>query len=150
MSSQEIFDIVVIGAGPGGYAAAFRAADLGKKVVLIDRDKELGGVCLNRGCIPSKALLHISKVMKEVSELSGIGVSYGEPNINIDSVRSYKDKIISQLNTGISQLAKARGVTVVEGFAKLLSATEVEVQEKAQVRKIQFKSVLSPQDHLPL
>ena len=142
MSSQEIFDIVVIGAGPGGYAAAFRAADLGKKVVLIDRDKELGGVCLNRGCIPSKALLHISKVMKEVSELSGIGVSYGEPNINIDSVRSYKDKIISQLNTGISQLAKARGVTVVEGFAKLLSATEVEVQEKAQVRKIQFKKCI--------
>ena len=100
MSSQEIFDIVVIGAGPGGYAAAFRAADLGKKVVLIDRDKELGGVCLNRGCIPSKALLHISKVMKEVSELSGIGVSYGEPNINIDSVRSYKDKIITGATSG--------------------------------------------------
>ena len=146
MNSQDIFDIVVIGAGPGGYAAAFRAADLGKKVVLIDRDKELGGVCLNRGCIPSKALLHISKVMKEVSELSGIGVSYGEPNINIDSVRSYKEKIVSQLNTGISQLAKARGVTVVEGFAKLLSATEVEVQEKAQVRNCLLYTSPSPRD----
>ena len=85
--------------------------------------------------------------MKEVSELSGIGVSYGEPNINIDSGSIAKDKIISQLNTGISQLAKARGVTVVEGFAKLLSSNEVEV--KALVRKYNLKNVLLPQDHHP-
>ena len=86
MSNKKHTDILVIGSGPGGYAAAFRAADLGREVTLVDKDPTLGGVCLNRGCIPSKALLHISKVMKEVSELSGIGVSYGEPNINIDSV----------------------------------------------------------------
>ena len=103
-------EIVVMGAGPGGYAAAFRAADLGKKVLLIDKDPTLGGVCLNRGCIPSKALLHISKVMDEASHLSSMGVTYGKPDIDLDAIRAHKDKIVAQLNGGIAQIAKARKV----------------------------------------
>ena len=124
MPNKQSFDIVVIGAGPGGYAAAFRAADLGKSVLLIDKDKQLGGVCLNRGCIPSKALLHISKVMSEAAELSKIGVSFGSPNIDIDAIRLYKEKIVSQLNGGISQLAKARNVKTLQGAATFVSDTE--------------------------
>ena len=86
MGESRQTELVVIGAGPGGYAAAFRAADLGKQVLLIDRDPELGGVCLNRGCIPSKALLHISKVMDQAKHLEIMGVKYGNPEINIDKV----------------------------------------------------------------
>ena len=100
MSKKLHGELVVIGAGPGGYAAAFRAADLGKNVILIDRDAELGGVCLNRGCIPSKALLHITKVMDEAASLSKMGVTYGSPKIDIDAVRDHKNRIVKQLNTG--------------------------------------------------
>ena len=121
-------EIVVIGAGPGGYAAAFRAADLGKEVLLIDRDPELGGVCLNRGCIPSKALLHISKAMDEAERLSKMGVTYGKPEIDIDQVRDHKNKIVSQLNSGIAQMAKARKVETIQGLASFVSNTELKVQ----------------------
>ena len=121
-------EIVVIGAGPGGYAAAFRAADLGKEVLLIDRDPELGGVCLNRGCIPSKALLHISKVMDEAEHLSKMGVTYGKPEIDIDQVRDHKNKIVSQLNSGIAQMANARKVETIKGLASFVSNTELKVQ----------------------
>ena len=95
MSKTTEVEIAVIGAGPGGYAAAFRAADLGKKVVLIDRDPTLGGVCLNRGCIPSKALLHIAKVMDETNNLSKMGVSYNKPDIDLEKIRLHKNKIVS-------------------------------------------------------
>ena len=125
MSNKQSYDIAVIGSGPGGYAAAFRAADLGKKVVLIDRDDELGGVCLNRGCIPSKALLHISKVIDDAEHLSKIGVSFQDPKIDIDAVRAYKEKIVSQLNRGITQLAKARKVQTLNGTATFLSNSEL-------------------------
>ena len=125
MSNKQSYDIAVIGSGPGGYAAAFRAADLGKKVVLIDRDDELGGVCLNRGCIPSKALLHISKVIDDAEHLSKIGVSFQDPKIDIDAVRAYKEKIVSQLNRGIAQLAKARKVQTLNGTATFLSNSEL-------------------------
>ena len=138
MSKKEHTEILVIGAGPGGYAAAFRAADLGKKVVLVDRDKELGGVCLNRGCIPSKALLHISRVMTEASHLSSIGVSFGQPNIDLSAIRSYKNKIISQLNQGISQLAKARKVKTLTGTATFLSNTEVSIDMGSENMSISF------------
>ncbi|SVA18934.1 uncharacterized protein METZ01_LOCUS71788 [marine metagenome] len=121
-------EIVVIGAGPGGYAAAFRAADLGKEVLLIDRDPELGGVCLNRGCIPSKALLHISKAMDEAEHLSKMGVTYGKPEIDIDQVRDHKNKIVSQLNSGIAQMANARKVETIKGLASFVSNTELKVQ----------------------
>jgi dihydrolipoamide dehydrogenase len=138
MSKKEHTEILVIGAGPGGYAAAFRAADLGKKVVLVDRDKELGGVCLNRGCIPSKALLHISRVMTEASHLSSIGVSFGQPTIDLSAIRSYKNKIISQLNQGISQLAKVRKVKTLTGTATFLSNTEVSIDMGSKNMSISF------------
>ena len=138
MSKKEHVEILVIGAGPGGYAAAFRAADLGKKVVLIDRDKELGGVCLNRGCIPSKALLHVSRVMTEASHLSNIGVSFDQPTIDLSAIRSYKNKIVSQLNQGISQLAKVRKVKTLTGTATFLSNTEVSINTGSKNMSLSF------------
>ena len=128
MSRAEHVDIVIIGSGPGGYAAAFRAADLGKKVLMVDKDESLGGVCLNRGCIPSKALLHISKVMAEASHLSSIGVSFSDPKIDLDIVRDYKNKIVSKLSKGIEQLAGMRNITTLCGSASFLSNTELLVK----------------------
>lgn len=127
MSKIKHVELVVIGAGPGGYAAAFRAADLGQQVILIDKDPTLGGVCLNRGCIPSKTLLHISKVMDEAVHLSKMGVTFSKPKIDLDAVRAYKDKIISQLNGGIAQMAKARNVEWVKGAATFTSNQELNV-----------------------
>ncbi|MED5427879.1 MAG: dihydrolipoyl dehydrogenase [Candidatus Neomarinimicrobiota bacterium] len=128
MAEHKHHEIVVIGAGPGGYAAAFRAADLGKQVLLIDRDNELGGVCLNRGCIPSKALLHISKIMSEAEHLAKMGVTYGKPSIDIDQVRTHKNKIVSQLNGGIAQMAKARKVDTIKGQATFKSNSELNIE----------------------
>ena len=128
MAEHKHHEIVVIGAGPGGYAAAFRAADLGKQVLLIDRDNELGGVCLNRGCIPSKALLHISKAMSEAEHLAKMGVTYGKPSIDIDQVRTHKNKIVSQLNGGIAQMAKARKVDTIKGLATFKSNSELNIE----------------------
>ena len=127
MGKKTHTEILVIGAGPGGYAAAFRAADLGKKVTLVDRDEVMGGVCLNRGCIPSKALLHITKVMDEAASLSKAGVTFGKPKIDIDTIRQHKDKIVSQLNNGIAGMAKARKVDFLQGKATFKSNSEVEV-----------------------
>ena len=131
-------EIVVMGAGPGGYAAAFRAADLGKKVLLIDKDPTLGGVCLNRGCIPSKALLHISKVMDEASHLSSMGVTYGKPDIDLDAIRAHKDKIVAQLNGGIAQIAKARKVESIRGTATFKSNSELKVETEDSDISVSF------------
>ena len=131
-------EIVVMGAGPGGYAAAFRAADLGKKVLLIDKDPSLGGVCLNRGCIPSKALLHISKVMDEASHLSSMGVTYGKPDIDLDAIRAHKDKIVAQLNEGIAQIAKARKVESIRGTATFKSNSELKVKTENSDISVSF------------
>jgi dihydrolipoamide dehydrogenase len=108
-------EILVLGAGPGGYTAAFRAADLGKKVVLVERWPMLGGVCLNVGCIPSKALLHAAKILDEAKDMAGHGISFGKPEINLDQLRSWKDGVVKKLVGGLSGLAKARKVTVVTG-----------------------------------
>ena len=142
MSKNKQVEIVVIGAGPGGYAAAFRAADLGKKVLLIDRDPNLGGVCLNRGCIPSKALLHISKVMDEAKALSKMGVSYNEPKIDIKTIREHKNRIVNQLNGGIAKMAKARAVETMEGSAEFRSNNELAVQTKEGQRVVAFKKCI--------
>ena len=142
MSKNKQVEIVVIGAGPGGYAAAFRAADLGKKVLLIDRDPSLGGVCLNRGCIPSKALLHISKVMDEAKALSKMGVSYNEPKIDIKTIREHKNRIVNQLNGGIAKMAKARAVETMEGSAEFRSNNELAVQTKEGQRVVTFKKCI--------
>jgi dihydrolipoamide dehydrogenase len=109
-------EVVVLGAGPGGYAAAFYAADLGKKVLLVEQDKKLGGVCLNRGCIPSKALLHATKVFSEVREAAHRGISYsGAPQVELDKLRAWKNSIVEKLSGGVSFLAKKRGVQVLIG-----------------------------------
>lgn len=110
-------DFVVLGSGPGGYTAAFRAADLGLKTILIEKDPMLGGVCLNVGCIPSKALLHASKVITEAEEMADHGVDFGRPKINLDQLRGWKDKVVGKLVGGLSGLAKGRKVQVVTGFA---------------------------------
>src|SRR3954468_24791010 len=108
-------DIVVVGAGPGGYAAAFYAADLGKKVILIEQDKKLGGVCLNRGCIPSKALLHATHALTTVRESEHRGVTFGAPNVDLVKLRAWKDSVLAKLSGGVAQLAKLRGVEVWNG-----------------------------------
>jgi len=108
-------EIVVVGAGPGGYAAAFYAADLGKKVVLVEREKVLGGVCLNRGCIPSKALLHAAHSITSARESERRGITFGAPGVDVARLRNWKDSILSRLSGGVAQLAKLRGVQVMQG-----------------------------------
>ena len=122
-------DLVVLGGGPGGYSAAFRAADLGLKVVLVERYATLGGVCLNVGCIPSKALLHVAAVMDEVSHLAAAGIDFGAPTVNVDTLRGHKDKVIAKLTGGLAQMAKMRKVTVVRGYGAFVGAHHVEVEE---------------------
>jgi dihydrolipoamide dehydrogenase len=120
-------EVLVLGAGPGGYTAAFRAADLGKKVILIERWPTLGGVCLNVGCIPSKALLHAAKTIDEAGDMGGHGISFGKPTVNLDQLRSWKDGVVKKLTGGLVGLAKARKVTTVHGLGKFVSASQVEV-----------------------
>jgi dihydrolipoyl dehydrogenase len=121
-------EVVVLGAGPGGYTAAFRAADLGKQVVLIEKYAALGGVCLNVGCIPSKALLHVARVINEADEVSHHGVSFGKPKIDIEQIRSWKESVIGKLTGGLAGLAKQRKVQVVQGTAKFTSPNSLAVQ----------------------
>jgi dihydrolipoamide dehydrogenase len=121
-------EVVVLGSGPGGYTAAFRAADLGKKVVLIERYPTLGGVCLNVGCIPSKALLHTAKVITEAEETAHHGVSFSNPNIDLDKLRSWKaDDVVGKLTGGLAQMAKQRSVTVVQGLGKFTNPYQISV-----------------------
>ena len=120
-------DLLVLGAGPGGYSAAFRAADLGLNVILVERYPTLGGVCLNVGCIPSKALLHTAAVMDEAKTMSKHGISFGTPTIDIDQLRAYKDGVIGKLTGGLSGMAKARKVKVVHGLGRFADANHVEV-----------------------
>jgi dihydrolipoamide dehydrogenase len=122
-------DVVVLGGGPGGYSAAFRAADLGLKVVLVERYATLGGVCLNVGCIPSKALLHVAAVMDEVKHLEVAGVKFAAPEVNIDQLRGHKEKVIGKLTGGLGQMAKMRKVTVVRGYGNFVGAHHIEVEE---------------------
>ena len=122
-------DLLVLGAGPGGYSAAFRAADLGLKVILVERYASLGGVCLNVGCIPSKALLHVAAVMDEVSHMADLGVDFGAPVVNIDKLRGHKDKVIGKLTGGLAAMAKMRKVTVVRGYGRFIGANHVELEE---------------------
>ena len=127
MTKKLQTQIVVIGAGPGGYAAAFRAADLGHKVTLIDKNINLGGVCLNVGCIPSKALLHIVKVMDDALDLKRMGIIFPEPKVDLSSVQKWKKLVVSRLNKGILALAKARNINILTGTAKFKSNTEITI-----------------------
>jgi dihydrolipoamide dehydrogenase len=130
-------DLVVLGAGPGGYTAAFRAADLGMKVALIERWPMLGGVCLNVGCIPSKALLHAAKVIDEAAEMSVHGVTFGKPSIDASKLRDWKSSVVKKLVSGLSALAKQRKIEVIHGVGKFLSPHEIEVAAPAS-RKVSF------------
>ena len=120
-------DLLVLGAGPGGYAAAFRAADLGLKVVLVERYAALGGVCLNVGCIPSKALLHVAAVMDEVRHFDAMGVSFAAPTVDLAKLRSHKEKVVGKLTGGLAAMAKMRKVTVVQGSAEFLDPFHLSV-----------------------
>jgi len=131
-------EVVVLGAGPGGYTAAFRAADLGLNTVLIERHATLGGVCLNVGCIPSKALLHVAKVITEAGEMSAHGVTFGAPKIELDKLRGWKDSVIGKLTKGLSGLAKQRKVTVVEGRGEFSSPNMIRVETKDGIKTVSF------------
>ncbi|WP_418592248.1 dihydrolipoyl dehydrogenase [Ponticoccus sp. (in: a-proteobacteria)] len=131
-------EVVVLGSGPGGYTAAFRAADLGKKVVLIERYPSLGGVCLNVGCIPSKALLHVAKVITEAEEMSAHGVTFGKPKIDLDEIRAFKDDVVGKLTGGLEGLAKGRKVTTVQGVGKFTGPNMIEVTGDDGSRTVSF------------
>ncbi len=135
-------DLVVLGSGPGGYSAAFRAADLGQKVILIERYPTLGGVCLNVGCIPSKALLHVAKVITEAEEMAHHGVSFGKPKIDLDALRSFKDNTISQLTGGLDGLSKARKVEVVQGTGKFTGPNMLEVAHEGKTVSVSFDNCI--------
>lgn len=119
--------VVVLGGGPGGYAAAFLAADLGMQVAIIERDERLGGTCLLRGCIPSKALLHVGRVLSEAREMEDWGIHFAKPKLDIDALRAQKDKVISALTSGLAQLARRRNVTLIRGTARFTGSTTLEV-----------------------
>ena len=122
-------DVLVLGGGPGGYSAAFRAADLGLNVVIVERYATLGGVCLNVGCIPSKALLHVAAVMDEVAHMADLGVDFGAPAVKIDKLRGHKEKVIGKLTGGLAAMAKMRKVTTVRGLGQFVGANHLEVLE---------------------
>ena len=137
-------DVAVLGSGPGGYTAAFRAADLGKKVVLIERYSTIGGVCLNVGCIPSKALLHTAKVITDAEDTANHGVSFGSPKIDLEELRSWKtNKVVKKLTMGLAQMAKQRSVEIVEGEGKFLSPNQIIVKlSDGSTRIIGFHSAI--------
>jgi len=133
-------DVLVLGGGPGGYSAAFRAADLGLNVVIVERYATLGGVCLNVGCIPSKALLHVAAVMDEVSHMADLGIDFGPPVVNIDKLRGHKDKVIGKLTGGLAAMAKMRKVTTVRGLGQFVGANHLEVSETSGTAQVQTGS----------
>ena len=135
-------DVAVLGAGPGGYTAAFRAADLGQKVVLIERNPTLGGVCLNVGCIPSKALLHVAKVIDEAEHMSAHGVGFGPPQIDLDKLRAFKSGVVARLTGGLTGLSRQRKVTVVTGVARFTSANTISVETAEGPRVVRFRNAI--------
>ncbi len=135
-------DIVVVGAGPGGYAAAFYAADRGKKVILVEQDKRLGGVCLNRGCIPSKAYLHATKAMHEARQSSARGIEFGEPVIHLEKLRAWKEGVLEKLGQGIRGLAQKRGVEVLHGRGYFEDSKTLRVETPEGQKFIQFDKAI--------
>ncbi len=134
--------LVVLGSGPGGYTAAFRGADIGLDVVLVERYESLGGVCLNVGCIPSKALLHAAAVIDEAAAIEAHGIAFGKPVIDLDKLRSFKDKVVGKLTGGLAQMAKARKVRTVTGVGSFISAHELEVQTAEGTKLIRFENAI--------
>ncbi|MEI7731737.1 MAG: dihydrolipoyl dehydrogenase [Verrucomicrobiota bacterium] len=135
-------ELVVLGGGPGGYAAAFYATDLGKKVILVDQSKRLGGVCLNEGCIPSKALLHATKVLTEAREFAVRGITFGEPQIDLERLRGWKNSVLDRLGGGVATLAKARNVTVMQGRGYFENSTTLRVETAEGQKFIEFEKAI--------
>ena len=136
-------NLIVVGSGPGGYTAAFRAADLGLNVILIEKDSQLGGVCLNRGCIPSKAFLHSANIINESKKAKKIGLSFEKPKIDIEKLHNWKNSIISNLNLGIKELSKKRNIQIINGTASFLSAKKIEVIDNQNKKIIiEFKKCI--------
>jgi dihydrolipoamide dehydrogenase len=125
---NQTAEVLVLGAGPGGYTAAFRAADLGQQVVLVDREPALGGVCLNVGCIPSKALLHAAKVIADAREMGEHGISFGPPSLDLDRLRAWKDGVVGRLTGGLANLARQRKVSTIRGYGRFTSPHQLEVE----------------------
>ena len=142
--AQDAYDLVVLGSGPGGYTAAFRAADLGLKVALVEKFSNIGGVCLNVGCIPSKALLHMAKVITEAEDASHHGITFGKPHIDLDKLRNWKnDDVVGKLTGGLTQMAQQRGVTVIQGYGKFLNEHTFVIEDQNQkTTNISFKSAI--------
>jgi dihydrolipoamide dehydrogenase len=138
----ETFQVAVLGAGPGGYAAAFYAADLGMQVALIDEEKHPGGVCLYRGCIPSKALLHVAKVIDEARHAANWGVSFGEPKVDVDKLRSFKQSVVDKLTSGVGSVAKLRKVKYLQGRATLTGPTSLGVAGQTGSTDLQFQHLI--------
>jgi dihydrolipoamide dehydrogenase len=141
-NTQTHAEVLVLGGGPGGYTAAFRAADLGKQVVLVERYSVLGGVCLNVGCIPSKALLHVAHIIHEAEVIAEHGVSFGKPGIDLDKIRSWKQSVSQSLNQGLAKLAKQRKVTVIHGVGKFSSANSLVVENDSGTQTISFDNAI--------
>src|SRR5688572_16071546 len=120
--------LVVIGGGPGGYAAAFYAADIGMQVALVDNEPNPGGVCLYRGCIPSKALLHVAKLVQEAKHASAWGITFGEPKIDLDKLRAFKDAVVTKLTGGLGQISKLRKVNYIQGTASFVSSKQLSIE----------------------
>ena len=142
MSEDISTQVVVLGGGPGGYSAAFRAADLGLDVVLIDARETLGGVCLNVGCIPSKALLHVAKVIEDAKGMAAHGVDFGAPKIDLDEIRSWKDSVVSQLTGGLTKMSKLRKVKVVRGYGKFTAANTISVVGEEDTTTVTFDNAV--------
>ncbi len=142
MSTEIQTEVVVIGSGPGGYTAAFRAADLGKKVIIVERYENLGGVCLNVGCIPSKALLHAAKVIDEAHEVEECGITFGKPTIEVAKLRDWKNKVVSRLTGGLKALAKQRKVDVIRGAASFSSPNQVVIKTTQGDKIVNFQQAI--------
>src|SRR6266403_2626787 len=135
-------EILIVGAGPGGYAAAFYAADKGKKVILVEKDKRLGGVCLNRGCIPSKALLHATQLITEARESEHRGIAFGAPKIDLGKLRAWKESIVEKLSGGITSLAKLRGVEVLYGRGYFEDSKTLRVETSEGQRFVTYDAAI--------
>ena len=136
-------EVLVLGSGPGGYTAAFRAADLGRQVVLVERHEQIGGVCLNVGCIPSKTLLHAAKIIVEAEEMDAHGISFGKPSIDLDKLREWKNGIIRQLTGGLKNMAKQRNVTIVNGYGEFIDSNHLRVTDKNEkITTINFSNAV--------
>ena len=136
--SDYEYDVLVLGAGPGGYTAAFRAADLGLRVALVERYPALGGVCLNVGCIPSKALLHAAAVIDEAASMSDHGVVFGQPEIDLDKLRDWKEKVVGQLTGGLASISKQRRVTVIQGVGTFSGDLEMTIERAVGYQTVSF------------